>query len=219
MEYEKREDNAMYKIACDNVKKIANAMKSIKIKYYPNFARITEEDKQKYNQLENQMNSIVAKNGLDILAKPLMSEISAKYDGKTPQIDDQQMKKIEVRKQIFNEILLACYGAIDAGKHALSVGKIKKALRCQEQLKKYMQIFDKHHDGQKMKELVISYKRERFGELAFSKEMIEEKINKWTNVFKTALKQQDVQARNEITQAIKDLQKTQSKEAEEQIFQ
>lgn len=219
MEYEKREENTVYIVACDNVKKIANAMKSIKIKYYPNFARITEEDKQKYNQLENQMNSIVAKNGLDILAKPLMAEISAKYDGKIPQIDDVQIEKIETRNQIFNEVLLACYGAIDAGKQALSVGKIKKALRCQEQLKKYMQIFDKHQDGQKMKELVISYKREKFGELAFSKEMLEEKIDRWTNIFKMSLKPQDAQVRNEVTQTIINLQKTQSKETGRELFQ
>lgn len=219
MEYQKIEENAVYMNACDNVKKIANAMKSIKIKYYPNFARITEQDRQRYNELENQMNNIVARNGLDILAKPLMAEISAKYDAKTPQIDKEQIENVEVRNRIFNEVLLACYGAIDAGKQALSVGRIKTALKCQQQLKKYLDIFEVHEDGKKMRELVITYKREKFGELAFSKEILEEKIAKWTNVFKSSLKAEDVQKRNEITGVIIQAQKekTQKRETEEQL--
>ena len=45
MEHENLDENAKYLAACENVKKIVNAIKSIKIKYYPNFAKISEADK------------------------------------------------------------------------------------------------------------------------------------------------------------------------------
>ena len=44
MEYENAEENAKYLQACENVKKIANAIKKIKMKYYTNFAKITNEE-------------------------------------------------------------------------------------------------------------------------------------------------------------------------------
>ena len=41
MEYEKIDEEARYLKACENVKKIVNAIKNIKMKYYTNFAKIS----------------------------------------------------------------------------------------------------------------------------------------------------------------------------------
>ena len=52
MEHENVDENARYLTACENVKKIVNAIKSIKIKYYPNFAKISEADKKVYDEFD-----------------------------------------------------------------------------------------------------------------------------------------------------------------------
>ena len=75
MEYEKTEDAVRYQKACENVKKIAEVMKIIKIKYYPNFSEISKEDEERYNTLSQEMEKITEENELDVLSKPLMAEI------------------------------------------------------------------------------------------------------------------------------------------------
>ena len=47
MEYEKSEEDIKYRSACENVKKIVNAIKFLKIKYYLDFSKISKEDEEK----------------------------------------------------------------------------------------------------------------------------------------------------------------------------
>ena len=65
MEHENIDENAKYLAACENVKKIVNVIKSIKIKYYPNFAKISDEDRKIYEQLEFNLEKISETNNLD----------------------------------------------------------------------------------------------------------------------------------------------------------
>ena len=164
MEHENVDENARYIAACENVKKIVNAIKSIKIKYYPNFAKISEADKKVYDELEFNLEKISEDNNLTRLKTALMEEVSAKYDKKDI--------KSELRDpQFLDNGLLACYGAIDAQQKALSQGKISQAKRCQNILKQYMEEID----SIEFRKLIIDYKREKFGELIRDREAVQRK--------------------------------------------
>ena len=130
-------DEAAKREACERVKLIVKAIKAIKIKYYLNFSKMTAEDQETYKKLEANLEKISADNNLDNLKVALMSEVDAKYDDK--KIFDNNANG---EQHDPDEILQACYGAIDAQKEALSKGKLSQALRCQEQLKKYMESVD-----------------------------------------------------------------------------
>ena len=78
MEHENIDENAKYLTACENVKKIVNAIKLIKIKYYPNFSKISEKDKQVYKELEVNLEKISEDNNLNRLKDALMEEVSKK---------------------------------------------------------------------------------------------------------------------------------------------
>ena len=132
MEHENIDENAKYLTACENVKKIVNAIKLIKIKYYPNFSKISEEDKQVYKELEVNLEKISEDNNLNRLKDALMEEVSAKYDKK-------DIKNEQKDPNFLDQELLACYGAIDAQQEALSHGKIKRARECQKILRTYLE--------------------------------------------------------------------------------
>ena len=72
MEHENVDENARYLKACENVKKIVNAIKTIKMKYYTNFAKISTEDRDIYNQLETNLEKISQENNLTRLKDALM---------------------------------------------------------------------------------------------------------------------------------------------------
>ena len=173
MEHENVDENARYLTACENVKKIVNAIKSIKIKYYPNFAKISEEDKKVYDELELNLEKISEDNNLNRLKTALMEEVSAKYDKK-------DMKKEPRDPKFLDNGLLACYGAIDAQQKALSQGKISQAKRCQNILKQYM----KEIDSIECRKLIINYKREKFGELIRDREAVQRKNEETMNFMK-----------------------------------
>lgn len=182
MEYEKVDENAKYLKACENVKKIVNAIKLIKIKYYPNFSKISEKDKEVYEQLEDNLEKISGKNNLNKLKIALMEEVSAKYDKK-------EINSEKNGNQFSNdELLLACYGAIDAQKEALSFGKIKQAQKCQSILKQYM----KQIDSMSFRELVINYKREKFGELIKNRDMVQKRNETVMNYMKDCYEKSQV---------------------------
>ena len=173
MEHENIDENAKYLTACENVKKIVNAIKLIKIKYYPNFAKISEADKKVYEQLEFNLEKISEDDKLNKLKNALMAEVSAKYDKK-------DMKNEPRDPQFLNNGLLACYGAIDAQQKALSHGKISQAEKCQDILKQYM----KEIDSIEFRMLIINYKREKFGELIRNREEVQKKNENAMNYMK-----------------------------------
>lgn len=189
-------DEATRREACERVKQIVKAIKAIKIKYYLNFSKISAKDQETYQKLEANLEQISEKHDLNNLKVALMQEVEAKYDGKNPE-DIKQGKKPESNE----DILQACYGAIDAQKEALLKGRITQALRCQEQLKKYKQELDEAGCQE-----VTNYKREKFAELMQTREQIEEQLKSWNNTMKGMYKIKDVSKRKETMEKMQSLQ-------------
>ena len=190
MEYENIDEAARYQEACRKVKRIAEAIKHIRIKYYPNFAKISEQDKQVYDELNVQMEQIASENGLSKLKAELIGEISERYDGNIPSENEEQGNQ-----STGENILKAYYGAIDAGKQALSEGKLKKALNCQRKADTYMKMLK----GQ-LVEIAVHYKREKFAELV--PERKKENTTNWEETMKGCYKNSNAQDRSEAAQQI-----------------
>ena len=193
MEHENIDETTRYLTACENVKKIVNAIKSIKIKYYPNFARISAEDKKIYEQLEANLEKISEENNLNGLKVALMEEVSAKYDKKDIKSEQGNPNSVDNRLQ-------ACYGAVDSQKEALSRGKIKQAKKCQEVLKQYLDEID----SMSSRELVINYKREKFGELIRDREAVQKKNEASMRYMKGCCLPEDVRERQHAKEQIEE---------------
>lgn len=205
MEYENT-DEATRKEACERVKQIVKAIKAIKIKYYLNFSKISSEDQETYQKLEANLEQISEKHNLKNLKVTLMQEVEAKYDGKNP----EDMKQGE-QPEPNDDILQACYGAIDAQKEALSKGRITQAIRCQEQLKRYNRELDEV--GRKE---VTNYKREKFAELMQTREQVEEQLKSWNSKMKGMYKIEHVGKRKETMEKIQSLQNKEKQTSREE---
>ncbi len=191
MEYEKTDEDIKYRTACENVKKIVNAIKSLKIKYYLDFSKISEEDEMRFKQLESNLDKISEENNLDGLKTELMSEVVAKYE-------KRDIKKEEGSPRFIDDKLMACYGAIDVQQKVLSEGKIKKAIKCQQLLDKYINELD----SMTYKDLIVNYKREKFGELIRSKEAVHENNEQWSTRLQDFCINCSASARKEATEQI-----------------
>ena len=194
MEYQNTDD-AVRREACERVKQIVKAIKAIKIKYYLVFSKISTKDRETYQKLEKALEKISEEHNLNNLKVALMSEVNARYNGENPE-DMKQGKQPEPE-----DIIQACYGAIDAQKEALSKGRISQALRCQEQLKKYMQQLEEKGGNE-----IINYKREKFAELMQTREHLEEQIKSWNSTMKGMYKINHVEARKQAMETIRDTQ-------------
>ena len=165
MEHENIDEEARYLKACENVKKIVNDIKNIKMKYYTNFAKISSEDKEVYEQLNKNLEKISKEEFINYSNDYEKEEVSAKYDKKDIKSEQGNPNSVDNRLQ-------ACYGAVDSQKEALSRGKIKQAKKCQEVLKQYLDEID----SMSSRELVINYKREKLGELIRYRETLQKNI-------------------------------------------
>ncbi len=220
MEYENTDSEVQYRQACEKVKKIVEVIEMIRIKYYPNFSRISEQDKEKYDILNEQMGKIVAENGLENLSKPLMAEISGKYDEQFPQINEQDMENQEKRNQVFENIKLACCGAMEAEKQALlswakaketndeQTAEIKQQLAedCQARVEQLMGMIGRYEGGQAVQEEMKKYRRAKFAQLNVSKEKIQQNNTRFTELFKGYYAQADEQTKREATGIVKEVQ-------------
>ena len=200
MGYEKIDENATYRTACENVKKIANAIKEIKLKYYPNPDRISSGDKTKLDTLFSKLETISTENGLSTLKEVLMADLNERY---TPRSDEDNKGT-----QSWDNLLKACYGAIDAETTALSYGRIKQAQMCQSEFHKYLEMIksQKYLDSTKLQNLellIIEYRRGKFGELAIGRANAENKTTEWLGILKDCYKPEDLLARKGISEAIK----------------
>ena len=191
MEYDRKEEDVIYKNACNNVKNIAKAIKAIRIKYYPNFSRISEQDKETYQELETKMEQISSEHGLDKLKVALMGEISAKYDNSRGQSDSSD-------KKVDEEFLLGYYGAIDAEVTALSQGKIKQAMKCQEIRRAYEKRAERN-----ILDSLIKYKREKFAEMSQTRQSTEQNNEKWEKLLEGFNVKTDVKVKQEIVEIFK----------------
>ena len=174
-------DEATRREACERVKQIVKAIKAIKIKYYMNFSKMSGEDKQTYDKLEENLEKISTLHNLGNLKVALMQEVSDRYDGK-PVKDMGEENQPEP-----DNILQFCYGAIDAQKEALSRGRITQAIRCQEQLKTYTQKLNPDQYQE-----VLKYKREKFAELMQTREQVETKIEECNDFTKSCYEAKEV---------------------------
>ena len=93
---------------------------------------------------------------------------------------------------------MACYGAIDVQQKVLSEGKIKKAIKCQQLLDKYINELD----SMTYKDLIVNYKREKFGELIRSKEAVHENNEQWSTRLQDFCINYSASARKEATEQI-----------------
>lgn len=192
-------DEAVRKEACEKVKQIVKAIKAIKIKYYLNFSKISTKDQEIYQKLEANLESITKTHNLNNLRVALMQEVEVKYNGKNPD-DMNQDEEPEPE-----DILQACYGAVDAQVDALSRGRITQARRCQEQLKKYRQRLGIVGDKE-----IENYKREKFAELSRTRELgitlsqLKNQQEEWLdkNNIRDMFKIKDAKEREKITQII-----------------
>ena len=191
MDYQNTED-AVRREACEKVKQIVKAIKAIKIKYYANFSKISEQDQETYQSLEKKLEQISESHDLNNLKVALMQEVSEKYEAK-PENDMRERKQIDPE-----EILRACYGAIDAQKEALSRGRISQALRCQEILKKYINQIEEAN----LLNEVINYKREKFAELVRTREEIENSNKDWNDTMKECFIKISAQKRDDATKKL-----------------
>lgn len=211
MEYENVDEAIAFQTACKKVKQIANTIKLIRMKYYPNFARISDEDKKTYDSLHAQIDRVAEENGLTKLKIELMADIEDRFN------DDIQPKEGEEPRESpesSEKILKAYYGAIDAGKQALSEGRLKKALNCQKQANSYMsQLEALQQSG--LVEMAIHYKREMFADLSVEQQKTQG--TNWREFLKSTYREGDLQERNHITGEI--LQQVKAREEKEQIGQ
>lgn len=207
MEYEKSEEDIKYRSACENVKKIVNAIKFLKIKYYLDFSKISKEDEERFQQLEADLDKVSEENNLDGLKSELMSEVNAKYG--------QRNNDGEPQPKFVDDKLMACYGVIDVQKDVLSKGKIKKAIRCQEILKQYIEELE----SEEYKKLIVDYKRSKLGELNKTNEVVHENNEQWMKKLKLCSRKELVTNRKDamgvINLVITGRQGTQEKSAEE----
>lgn len=198
MEYQDT-DEITRREAIEKVKQIVKAIKAIRIKYYPDFSKVSEKDQETEQKLQANLEQIAQNNGLNELRSSLIQEVDERYGGKEPENKN-------------DSILQACYGAIDAQKEAISKGKITQALRCQEQLKMYKQKLSKAECQE-----IINYKREKFAELMQTREQLEENMKKWNSQLKGMYKIEHAQKRRETMEVIQNLQnpeKSQEKQTE-----
>lgn len=207
MEYEKSEEDIKYRSACENVKKIVNAIKFLKIKYYLDFSKISKEDEERFQQLEADLDKVSEENNLDGLKSELMSEVNAKYV--------QRNNDGEPQSKFVDDKLMACYGVIDVQKDVLSKGKIKKAIRCQEILKQYIEELE----SEEYKKLIVDYKRSKLGELNKTNEVVHENNEQWMKKLKLCSRKELVTNRKDAMGVINLVttgrQGTQEKSAEE----
>ena len=177
------------------------AIKGLKTNYLK-IGGISEEDKQRLEQLESSMNIVANENGLQKLASQLSTKISERYDIESEQSETQQDEQNSIKDR-----LEAYRGAIDAEVQALKIGKISKAKRCQKRANMLMQQIESD-DIQR----AIEYKRGILAGLNVSLDISTEKVQLWLNRFKGCWKEEDFNKRKTITQEITNITQTKTEE-------
>lgn len=179
MEYQ-NVDEVAKREACEKVKQIVKVIKSLRIKYYINFSKISEKDNEIYQKLERNLEKISTKYNLNDLKVALMEEeINRYYGDKDDDIEkDKQNNKGKYSKQ--ENILNRTYGAVDAEQDALRKGKLRSAKACKEMWKEYVAQLEE----QSYKEMALNYKRAKFEELVQLRADIEEKTKKFMQQMK-----------------------------------
>lgn len=209
MDYEKTEEAVRYQKACENVKQIAEVIKKIKMKYYPNFASISVEDKEKYDTLTKQMQKISIEHNLHNLSKALIAEISRRYDGTIPEVTAEDIQSEEAKNKLKNEIKDMCYGATESeikilntieGGVETSNLRFQKAMECQEQFSKGIKLLETTFGKEETIE-ILQMRKNQFMEICKKRTITTEQwLGRTEKLF---FKPEDAQKRNEFVQAQK----------------
>lgn len=139
MEY-RNVDEATRKKAYEQVQKIAKAILNIRKKYYLCFNKISDVDKQRYDNLIAQMQEIAEKNGISKSSAQLIADIENEYSDSRPNSSEENknpmdgMYKRYIRAlQFLAEITSLFKNSTD--KNAETV-YLKKAQQVQMEIKK-----------------------------------------------------------------------------------
>lgn len=205
MEYENVDESAVYLEACRKVKQIAEAIKNIKIKYYPNFAKISVEDKEVYDELNSQIDKVAEEHGLNKLKVELMSDIEDRYDGNMPESSENGQQNEGGSNS--EKLLKAYCGAKEIEQKFLKIGRIGKALECQQQADKIWELLSEEE-----KQEATNYKRELFATLSVPISEANKKKEEWMSTLNGFYTKSNAQSRNEATGEISDLQNEKTQE-------
>ena len=204
-------DEVTRKEACEKVKQIVKAIKSLRIKYYINFSKISEKDQQIYEKLEKNLDKISTQYDLDGLKIALIEEeINRYYGDKNGEDIDKNNPNNGGKYSKQENILNRTYGAVDAEQEALRKGKLKSAKACKQMWKEYVAQLEE----QTYKEMALNYKREKFQELVQLRVDIEEKTKKFMQKAKESCSIDYLNERAEIGKVIDS--KIAEKQAEKQ---
>lgn len=135
-------DEAIRREACEQVKKIAEAIIKIRKKYYLCFSKISAIDQKRYDDLKNQMQSIANQNGLQKLNIQLMSDIDTQFGEEKPNFTDENGQpsdeQIEGLYQKFitaakmQAELTVLFSKVVNSDPKLAAAYMKKATMCQD---------------------------------------------------------------------------------------
>jgi len=157
-------DEATRREACEKVKKIAEAIKRIRKKYYLCFYKISDADKQRYNDLKVQMESIASANGLEKFNAQLIKEIDTQYSDRTKEGNGNAINDDDdIRQQYLKAIDI--YGDIIVFMYK----EFEKKVRDEELIEKYS------IKGQKVQNYIkelFTYLKERYDETMLHNEKI-----------------------------------------------
>lgn len=171
MEYVDIEEQAKRE-AYENVKKIADAIKKIRKKYYLCFSKISDIDKKRYEDLKKQMQNIANQNGLNKLSAELMEDLDIQFGDD----DTNEIKKNKNPNKNSEEYLYEKYlAAIDFQAELIvlyknskddETGKIylEKVQEVQNYIKKLQKILEVSNNKEELNREKRKAFREKFGE-------------------------------------------------------
>ena len=173
-------DEATRREACEKVKKIAEAIKKIRKKYYLCFDRISDDDKQKYNILKTQMQSVADENGLNKLYAELIGDIEGQYDEKLPEdMDENGMpSRNSIEKayqmyikatQLLSEFVVQLRNTLEQPRIAKAC--MKRILKIQEYTKKLKEYLKKSYSESNLNNVKRNILSDKFAQ--FSKEYMD----------------------------------------------
>ena len=170
MEYENIDEETRRE-ACERVKKISEAIKKIRKKYYLCFSKISDADKQRYDELKVQMQNVANENGLNKFSAELMGDIDIQYSENLPDdMDENGMpshNSIEEAYQMYLKAvqLLAEFTVLfkNATESKLEKGYMKRAQKIQAYIKKLSSYLEKSYSPNKLKWEKINILSEKFG--------------------------------------------------------
>lgn len=197
MEYQNI-DEAARKQACERVKQIAESIKAIRKKYYLCFNKISNPDKQKYEQLIADMQSVASQNGLEKFNAQLISEINTQFGENLPNdINENGIPSKDSEQDLYQKFIKACQLLGECIKLFKKTGKavfLKKGIQIQNHLKKIQEVLGKNYGKVKLQAEKASILSRMFAEQ--TKEEFNELLGNCYKVAKSPL------PKNELSQIL-----------------